>query len=227
MQYAESGFSIVYLLIALSAGIAILQRRSDSVGKLMGWATLILWFGDCFHLIPRIMRDLAGLDTGLWIEIGTLITSISMTVFYVLLFILWEKLYNEKHGFYAEMLVRDLSGIRALVCVALLLAILFGSSVSELGDLAVLIASLVRNVPFVIVGAIVAVCYYKKRAVIPTLQPIWLLILLSFLFYLPVALGAAYLPILGVLMLPKTVCYILMILRFVRFAGETGAEADS
>ena len=43
---------------------------------------------------------------------------------------------------------------------------------------------------------------------------IWLYILLSFLFYIPVAIGAGAVPILGMLMLPKTVCYILMVLAF-------------
>ena len=38
--------------------------------------------------------------------------------------------------------------------------------------------------------------------------------MLSFLFYIPVAVGAGAIPMLGMLMLPKTVCYILMILVF-------------
>ena len=45
-------------------------------------------------------------------------------------------------------------------------------------------------------------------------------ILLSFLFYIPVAVAAGLLPILGMLMLPKTVCYILMIACFLREARK-------
>ena len=37
---------------------------------------------------------------------------------------------------------------------------------------------------------------------------------MSFLFYIPVAVGAGEVPILGMLMLPKTVCYILLVLTF-------------
>ena len=33
-------------------------------------------------------------------------------------------------------------------------------------------------------------------------------------FYIPVAVGAGMIPILGMLMLPKTVCYILMVVVF-------------
>ena len=39
-------------------------------------------------------------------------------------------------------------------------------------------------------------------------------VLLSFLFYIPVAVFAGLLPILGMLMLPKTICYILMFIAF-------------
>ena len=37
----------------------------------------------------------------------------------------------------------------------------------------------------------------------------WLYILLSFAFYIPVAVGAGLIPMLGMLMIPKTICYIL------------------
>ena len=45
-------------------------------------------------------------------------------------------------------------------------------------------------------------------------RPVWIYILLSFLFYIPVTVGAGAVPILGMLMLPKTVCYVLLILTF-------------
>ena len=44
----------------------------------------------------------------------------------------------------------------------------------------------------------------------------WIYILLSFLFYIPVAVTAGIVPMLGMLMLPKTVCYILMIIAFLK-----------
>ena len=45
-------------------------------------------------------------------------------------------------------------------------------------------------------------------------RPVWIYILFSFLFYIPVTVGAGAVPILGMLMLPKTVCYVLLILTF-------------
>lgn len=72
-------------------------------------------------------------------------------------------------------------------------------------------------------GALIIVLYYQKRNVSRRFRYIWLYILLSFLFYLPVAVGAGAIPLLGMLMLPKTVCYILMICTFYSAAakGET------
>ena len=51
--------------------------------------------------------------------------------------------------------------------------------------------------------------------------------LLSFAFYLPVAVGASYVPLLGMLMLPKTVCYILLITVFLNaVTGKKGTETQ-
>ena len=48
----------------------------------------------------------------------------------------------------------------------------------------------------------------------------WIYILLSFLFYIPVAVFAGLVPMLGMLMLPKTICYILMICAFLKSTGS-------
>lgn len=44
-----------------------------------------------------------------------------------------------------------------------------------------------------------------------------LLIFLSFLFYLPVVIGARFVPLLGALMIPKTVAYVLLVLVGYRY----------
>lgn len=75
---------------------------------------------------------------------------------------------------------------------------------------------IIRNIPFVVHGALICYLYYMKRKEDRVFQPVWLYILLSFLFYIPVAVGAGLVPILGMLMLPKTVCYILLIITFLR-----------
>ena len=68
----------------------------------------------------------------------------------------------------------------------------------------------------VILGAVICVLYFKKRGADRTFRFLWLYVLLSFLFYIPVAAAAGIVPMLGMLMLPKTVCYILMIIAFLK-----------
>ena len=73
---------------------------------------------------------------------------------------------------------------------------------------------ILRNIPFVILGAVICLLYFKNRRADRVFAPLWLYILLSFAFYIPVAVAAGLVPILGMLMLPKTICYILMIVAF-------------
>ncbi len=77
---------------------------------------------------------------------------------------------------------------------------------------------IIRNVPFVLLGAVICCLYFKNRKEDRPLRPVWLYILLSFLFYIPVAVFAGLVPMLGMLMLPKTVCYVLTLIAFMRAA---------
>ena len=50
----------------------------------MGSAALILGFGDAFHLVPRVLNYFVEGDFNFWLGFGKLVTSITMTIFYVL-----------------------------------------------------------------------------------------------------------------------------------------------
>ncbi|MBQ4240525.1 MAG: hypothetical protein II672_05400 [Oscillospiraceae bacterium] len=209
MKYGESSFIVVYLLFAVISGIILLIRDK----KLMGIATLVLGCGDAFHLIPRIMqhfirRDITDLSAPL--GIGKLVTSITMTVFYLLLHRLWTRFFTVSEDYNVTVLVRVLVVLRIALC-------LFPQNGWITNDSSVTWA-VIRNVPFVILGAVIFILYYRKRDLIPHMRHVWLYILLSFLFYIPVAVGAGMVPMLGMLMIPKTVCYMLMIVSFLRFS---------
>ena len=88
--YGETIFDITYLLITLIIGIYILTKRKDKLGKLMGSATLILGFGDAFHLIPRILDYFIDYDFNPFLGLGKLITSITMTIFYIFMFYIYK-----------------------------------------------------------------------------------------------------------------------------------------
>ena len=85
MKYGESTFDIIYLLFAIISGIVILAKRRDSIGKLMGSAALILGCGDAFHLVPRVLNYFIESDFTAWLGFGKLVTSITMTFFYMLI----------------------------------------------------------------------------------------------------------------------------------------------
>ena len=61
------------------------------------------------------------------------------------------------------------------------------------------------------------ICSFKNwqtRKDIKELGRVWIYVTFSFLFYIPVAVGAGAVPLLGMLMLPKTVCYMLLVWVF-------------
>ena len=208
MKYGESAFDILYLLFAITSGCIILRRAGNRTEKYMGLAALILGCGDAFHLIPRVMNYFSDADFTAALGIGKLITSISMTVFYFLLYKIWLGCYRmrEKHSF--TVLLWILVIIRIVLCLL--------PQNGWLENSADLVWGTIRNIPFVLIGAAVCFLYFQKRREYRVFRYLWLYILLSFLFYIPVAVGAGLLPTLGMLMLPKTICYIFMIAAFLR-----------
>ena len=172
------------------------------------FAALILGCGDAFHLIPRVMNYFSDADFTAALGIGKLITSISMTVFYFLLYKIWLGCYRmrEKHSF--TVLIWILVIIRIVLCLL--------PQNGWLENSTDLVWGTIRNIPFVLIGAAVCFLYFQKRREYRVFRYLWLYILLSFLFYIPVAVGAGLLPMLGMLMLPKTICYIFMIAAFLR-----------
>ncbi len=208
MRYGESTFDVLYLLFAIGSGIRILRRAKDAAGRRMGWAALILGCGDAFHLVPRVLNYFIDGDFTAALGIGKLVTSVTMTVFYVLMYHVWSAVYGKPEDRRLTAAVYALALIRAALC-------LFPQNgwLDNGGDLT---WAILRNVPFVLLGVILCRLYFKERDGDRHLRRVWLLILLSFAFYIPVAVGAGAVPMLGMLMLPKTVCYVLMIICFLK-----------
>ena len=117
MKYGESAFDIIYLLFAVVIGVSILRRRKDRIGTLMGSAVLILGLGDAFHLIPRVINYFGSGDYTAWLGFGKLVTSITMTVFYLLLYRLWLRAYGEPENKKLTLAVYALTAVRVLLCL--------------------------------------------------------------------------------------------------------------
>lgn len=95
----ETLFDAVYLASVITIGILMLRGSGDSKQfRLFGLMAIVLGAGDSFHLIPRA---LALCTTGLEsftvpLGLGKWITSVTMTVFYVLLYYVWRQRYQVK-----------------------------------------------------------------------------------------------------------------------------------
>lgn len=203
--YGETIFDIGYLVTALVIGIYIVIKSNNKTGKLMGIATLVLGCGDAFHLVPRILNNFIGSDFTSALGVGKLVTSITMTIFYVFVFYIFQNNYETKNK-KIEYSVWALAIIRIILCM-------LPQNRWTTNDGSVTMG-IIRNIPFVIIGLIVIVLFFKKRKESIVFKNMWIYVLLSFLFYIPVVVGSSTVPILGMLMLPKTVCYILMIVTF-------------
>lgn len=216
MKYGESVFDIIYLGFALFFGIYLLIKAKSKAGKTMGIASLVLGGGDAFHLIPRVLNYFIPGDFSLALGVGKLVTSISMTIFYLILFYIWIIVYKEKYNVYLSIVITVLVLVRIILC-----AFPQNGWFNNSFDLGWTIG---RNVPFLLLGAIIAYLFFKNRKDNKYLYPLWIYIILSFAFYIPVAIGASYVSILGMLMLPKTVCYILMIVSFILLVKKSEKE---
>lgn len=214
MRIGESVFCIGYLFFALIAGIVLLSRYDGNQYMLYaGIMVLVLCFGDSFHLVPRIIRNVRGPSscTSFYLGLGNLVSSITMTLFYVLMFYVvcyMNGMHDVGTADYAVMVLLD---ILAVIRIGLCL-VTSNRWFDGVGDLK---WAIIRNVPFVIMG-ILMVGWLLYRSIVYGwgMYLLSVLIILSFGFYIPVVLFARKKPMVGMLMIPKTICYIVMICLF-------------
>ena len=116
----ETVFDIFYLVTVLTLGIRMIRGSKDNTQfRLFGLMAVVLGAGDSFHLVPRA---LALCTTGLEnyavpLGLGKWITSVTMTVFYVLLYYVWRKRYQIKGQKDLTIAVYALSAVRIVLCM--------------------------------------------------------------------------------------------------------------
>lgn len=215
----ETVFAIAYLSTVIILGIIMLRRSEKlSVTWLYGIMAVTLGFGDMFHMIPRCYALLtSGMEAhAVILGIGKLITSITMTLFYVLLYLVWRKRYNIQGKNVLSAVVYFLAAARAALC-------LFPQN-NWLSLDAPVLWGIYRNIPFTILGIIIIVLFFKyaKLNNDKHFKNIWLAVTLSFAFYIPVVLFARAYPIVGILMIPKTCAYVwVVVLGYKLMKGES------
>lgn len=205
----ETLFDAVYLITVVTLGLRMIRgSRGNRQFRLFGCMAVVLGAGDAFHLIPRALAlCTTGLDSyTVALGAGKWITSITMTVFYVLLYYVWRYRYRIQGQKTLTAAVYALAGVRILLCMM--------PQNDWLSAAAPLAWGIYRNIPFALLGALIIVLFYHsaKAANDTAFRWMWLTIVLSFGFYIPVVLWADAVPLIGMLMIPKTCAYVWTVL---------------
>lgn len=204
----ETIFDAIYLFTVITIGIKMIKNGDKKQYFLFGVMALTLGFGDAFHLIPRLVALwTTGLaDYSAALGIGKLITSITMTIFYDILYLVWRERYNINGHRGLDIAVIVLSVFRIGLCLM--------PQNEWLSSTPPLSWGIYRNIPFALLGLLVTWCFYNsaKEHKDKNFKNLWLTIVLSFAFYIPVVLFADTIPIVGILMVPKTCAYIWTVL---------------
>ena len=216
----ETLFDAVYLVTVITLGILMIRgSKGNAQFRLFGLMAVVLGAGDAFHLVPRA---LALCTTGLEsytvpLGLGKWITSVTMTVFYVLLYYVWRQRYQIKGRNGLTAAVYALAVARAALCMM--------PQNQWLSADAPLVWGIYRNIPFALLGLLIIVLFYKsaKEHGDRAFRWMWLTIVLSFGFYIPVVLWADAVPLIGMLMIPKTCAYVWTVLiRYSAMKKECG-----
>ena len=105
----ETLFDIVYLITVIALGILMIWGNNNRKQYLLyEMMAVILGCGDAFHLVPRaVALCTTGLENfTVQLGLGKWITSITMTIFYVVLYHIWRDRYQIK-GYKATTAVGD------------------------------------------------------------------------------------------------------------------------
>jgi len=95
----ETLFDTVYYNLGITIGILMIRKsKGNRQFTMFGIMAVLLGSGDAFHLVPRA---LALCTTGLenftvQLGLGKWITSVTMTIFYVVLYHIWRERYQIK-----------------------------------------------------------------------------------------------------------------------------------
>ncbi len=214
-MWTEIGFNIVYLIAVWGLVIYMLVKNRkfetpDRLRNIVIWMFALLALGDTGHVGFRVVAylmgnleqtiSLLGAQVGL-VGLGALSTAITVTFFYMLVVFLWKERFHQPLNGFAWVLL----GMGVIRLVIMVFPQNQWNSVVPPLDW-----SLARNLPLTIQG--LGIAYLILRDAVKNkdhvFRNIGLWILVSFAFYLPVILFVQVLPMIGMLMIPKTLAYV-------------------
>lgn len=215
-MWVEVIFNITYLVVIWGLVIALLWRRgelSPDQRKWSDWITAafaLLALGDTGHVGFRVWAyALGGLESQVslfgrsisLVGAGALMTTVTVTLFYVLMLEVWRLRFKRRYGTFEYFL---------LIAAATRLYMLTLSINEWWRVVPDQPWSTIRNIPLMIQG--LGLAYLILRDSIAshdtTFRWIGISILISFACYIPVILFVQQAPMIGMLMIPKTMAYV-------------------
>jgi hypothetical protein len=208
-MWVEVAFNLSYLIVVWSLVILMVGRRTQlaaaerPLGQRLIAAFALLALGDTGHVGFRVLAYARG---GLaanpsLVGIGALSTAVTVTLFYMLLVDIWRLRFNRRLGWFAWALLA--AGLVRLGVMAFPQNE-WQSLIPPYGW------SLLRNAFLVFqgLGVMGLILRDAARSGDRTFNAIGWMIALSYTFYTPVILWSAQVPLLGMLMIPKTCAYV-------------------
>jgi hypothetical protein len=214
--WVEVIFNVTYLITVWALVVMMIQRLSQvsqenrPVAKLFIWAFGLLALGDTGHVGFRVLAyalgdlettiSLLGTQTSL-VGLGALSTAVTVTGFYIVMLLIWKRRFKTNYGWF-EILLFAAAGVR------LVLMAMPQNAWNQL--VPPWPWALYRNLPLMVQG--LGVAYLILRDALAhqdrTFIGIGVMILISYTFYTPVILWVRHVPLLGMLMIPKTLAYV-------------------
>jgi hypothetical protein len=215
-MWMEITFNIAYLIVIWGVVISMYFRRhlvkyeNQRVADLMMRAFALLALGDTghvgFRVIAYTMGDLEatisvfGMEIGL-VGLGALATAITVTFFYVLILMIWHERFQKPYGWFGYLLFAA-AAIRLVIMVF---------PANEWNNLVPPQPwGLIRNLPLMLQGLGVAYLIFRDAQEVRDRPFTWIgiSILVSYVMYIPVILFVQQIPMVGMLMIPKTMAYV-------------------
>lgn len=232
-MWTEITFNVVYLVVVWGLVAAMARRRSTvpsdsrNTARFVMWAFALLALGDTGHVGFRVLAyalgdltfsfGLLGRQIGL-VGLGALATAFTVTLFYVLMLFVWRARFDGRYGWFQVLLLAA-----AAVRIALMLppANEWNSVVPPQPW------STYRNLPLIIQGLGVAFLILRDARASDDGTFLWIgvMILISYACYIPVVFLVQRLPLLGMLMIPKTLAY--LGIGFLAYSDLYGVEPSS
>jgi len=207
--WVEVIFNISYLIVIWTIVMLMVINQNQvapqnrSLAKRVMWAFALLALGDTGHVGFRVIAYARGglAANPVLVGAGAFSTAFTLTIFYMLMVDIWRLRFQKPLGWFGWFLLA--AGVVRMV------VLLFPQN--EWWQVtAPYNWSLLRNGLLVIQG--VGVMFLILRDAIRTNDRafLWIgiMIALSYLFYAPVILWASWVPMLGMLMIPKTCAYL-------------------